>query len=127
MELIFEWGRGRPRLHHCLMDPATKLLQPRVRRTRQGVRDRVKITISKTILDYVIERNEGVITSDARMDDRWNPTGSIFADGHTRGDLRAHAGAVTTWWAQIYIDTSTSPATITSKKAEVAKIQPKII
>ena len=31
-----------------------------------------RIAISQTILDYVVERNEGVLTSNARDDDRWD-------------------------------------------------------
>ncbi len=80
MELIFEWveaDRG------CIMliDPETQAACSRkVRRTRKGVQPDDKITISKTILDYVIERNEGVLTSDARQDDRWRPGGEHRAD-----------------------------------------------
>ena len=40
-----------------------------------------KIVISKTILDYVMERNEGVLTSDAREDNRWSPAASILQLG----------------------------------------------
>ena len=91
LDLIFEWveaDRG------CIM-----LLD---RRTRSGsipgcgkhrkamtTRDD-KITISKTILDYVIDRNEGVLTSDARQDDRFSPAASIVP-GRSRSDLRADA------------------------------------
>ena len=80
MELIFEWveaDRG------CLMlvDPATQRLEPKVRRTRAGIDQNDKITISKTILDYVTERNEGVLTSDARQDDRFSPGASIVKLG----------------------------------------------
>jgi signal transduction histidine kinase len=80
MQLIFEWveaDRG------CIMlfDPETKALTPKVRRTRQGVNAEEKLTISKTILDYVRQRNEGVLTSDARDDSRWNPAVSIMQLG----------------------------------------------
>ena len=62
MDMIFEWvdaDRG------CIMlkDVETDKLVPKVRRHRRGVRTDEKITISKTILDYVVERNEGVLTS----------------------------------------------------------------
>jgi len=106
MELIFEWVEA-DRGCIMLMDPATKLLQPRVRRTRQGFGPRKKITISKTILDYVIERNEGVITSDAA----WTTAGIPRAASYKWASARRFAcpcRAATTWWA-IYIDTSTSP------------------
>jgi signal transduction histidine kinase len=118
MELIFEWVEA-DRGCIMLMDPATKLLQPRVRRTRQGVRTEEKITISKTILDYVVERNEGVITSDARMDDRWNPTGSILQMGIREAICVPMQGRYDMVGA-IYIDTSTSPQQYI-KKGGVAK------
>ena len=91
MELIFEWVEA-DRGCIMMMDPAAKTLQPKVRRTRKGIRADERITISKTILDYVIERNEGVLTSDARQDDRWDAGRQHRADGRPRGDLRAHAG-----------------------------------
>ena len=80
MELIFEWveaDRG------CILvvDPVTKRLEPRVRRTRKGAAQPEPMTISKTILDYVVERNEGVLTSDARQDDRFSPAASIVKLG----------------------------------------------
>ncbi|MGI9428218.1 MAG: FHA domain-containing protein, partial [Bythopirellula sp.] len=61
MEMIFEWveaDRG------CIMlkDVETDKLVPKVRRHRRGVRTEEKISISKTILDYVVEHNEGVLT-----------------------------------------------------------------
>ena len=79
LELVFQWveaDRG------CIMlvNPDTKQLEPKARRTRQGAREE-KIVISKTILDYVLEKNEGVLTSDARQDQRWNPAASILQAG----------------------------------------------
>ena len=112
MELIFEWveaDRG------CIMlfDPETQQLDPRVRRTRRQTPQTVgdKITISKTILDYVFERNEGVLTSDARQDDRFSPGASIVKLGVREAICvpmqgRYHVVGV------IYIDTSTSPQQI---------------
>ena len=52
MELIFEWVEA-DRGCVMLVDPETKKLEPQVRLNRQGARSRRKITISKTILDYV--------------------------------------------------------------------------
>ncbi len=107
MELIFEWveaDRG------CIMlfDPDTQRLDPRVRRTRTTAQRDDKITISKTILDYVVDRNEGVLTSDARQDDRFSPAASIVRLGVREAICvpmqgRYHVVGV------IYIDTSTSP------------------
>jgi signal transduction histidine kinase/pSer/pThr/pTyr-binding forkhead associated (FHA) protein len=107
LELIFEWveaDRG------CIMlvDPDTKKLVPEVRLTRRGVRADEKITISKTILDFVMERNEGVLTSDARQDDRWDPAASIVQTGVREAicvPMQARYDVV----GVIYIDTSMTP------------------
>jgi len=107
MELIFEWvevDRG------CVMllDRETKALTPKVRRTRKGVRSDEKITISKTILDFVMERNEGVLTSDARRDDRWNPAASIVQMGIREAICVPMQGRYDVVGV-IYIDTSMTP------------------
>ena len=90
MELIFEWveaDRG------CIMlvDRDTDQLVPKVRRDRHSGPAAERMIISRTILDYVREHNEGVLTSDAREDDRWDPAASILQAGRPRGDLRADA------------------------------------
>ncbi len=77
MDMIFEWvdaDRG------CIMlkDPETGQLVPKVRRHRRGVQSDERITISKTILDFVVDRNEGVLTSNARDDDRFDAAKSIL-------------------------------------------------
>jgi two-component system, NtrC family, sensor kinase len=107
MDLIFEWveaDRG------CIMlfDPQSQQLVPRVRRTRSDVQHDEKITISRTILDYVVDRNEGVLTSDARQDDRFNPAASIVKLGVREAICvpmqgRYHVVGI------IYIDTSITP------------------
>ena len=71
MEMIFDWvdaDRG------CVMlkDLETGRLVPKVRRHRRGVRGDERISISKTILDFVVDHNEGVLTSDAKDDDRFD-------------------------------------------------------
>jgi two-component system NtrC family sensor kinase len=107
MQLIFEWveaDRG------CIMlvNPDTKKLEPQVRRNRQGVRSDDKITISKTILDYVMDHHEGVMTSDAREDNRWNPAASIVQMGIREAICVPMQGRYNTVGV-IYIDTSISP------------------
>ncbi len=106
MDLIFEWVEA-DRGCIMLMDPVDKSLHPKVRRTRKGIRSDERITISKTILDYVIERNEGVVTSDARQDDRWSPGGSIMQMGVREAICVPMQGRYDVVGA-IYIDTSTS-------------------
>ncbi len=107
MELIFEWVEA-DRGCMMLVDPISDALVPKVRRTRDGIRRDEKITISKTILDYVTGRNEGVLTSDARQDERWNPAASIVKMGVREAicvPMRGRYGVV----GVIYIDTSTPP------------------
>ncbi|MCE5269438.1 MAG: FHA domain-containing protein, partial [Planctomycetaceae bacterium] len=106
MELIFEWVEA-DRGCIMLMDPANKTLQPKVRRTRKGAHAESRITISKTILDYVVERNEGVLTSDARQDERWDPGGSIMQMGVREAICVPMQGRYDVVGV-IYIDTSTS-------------------
>ncbi len=107
MELIFGWveaDRG------CIMlfAPETKKLTPKVRRTRSGRPADDRITISQTILDYVIERNEGVLTSDARQDDRWNTAASILKAGVREAICVPMQGRYDVVGV-IYIDTSMTP------------------
>jgi two-component system, NtrC family, sensor kinase len=80
MQLIFEWveaDRG------CIMliDPETKELSPKVRRDRARASGDDRMNISQTILDYVMQHKEGVLTSDAREDQRWDTTASILQLG----------------------------------------------
>ncbi|XZE22594.1 ATP-binding protein [Pirellulaceae bacterium SH449] len=79
LDLIFQWikcDRG------CIMltDFETGELRPACRKDRKQSRND-RLTISRTILDYVTEQGEGVLTSDAHEDSRWNASASISADG----------------------------------------------
>ncbi|TWT95927.1 Sensor protein ZraS [Botrimarina colliarenosi] len=118
MDMILEWvdaDRG------CIMlkDEITGRLTPRVRRLRRGIApassngsepesDGPKISISQTILDYVIGRGEGVLTSNAGDDSRWDPAGSIMMMGVREAicvPMQGRYGLV----GVIYIDTSITP------------------
>jgi signal transduction histidine kinase len=107
MDLIFEWveaDRG------CIMliDHETDQLTPAVSRNRKGVQTDAKLTISRTILDYVMQHKEGVLTSDAKDDQRWNPEGSIVTLGVREAiavPMQGRYGIV----GVIYIDTFTPP------------------
>ena len=106
MQLIFEWveaDRG------CIMliNADTGELEPAVRRNRKGIKSDDRIKISKTILDYVMEHNEGVLTSNARDDNRWNPAVSILQMGVCEAicvPMRGRYNLV----GLIYIDTTIS-------------------
>jgi signal transduction histidine kinase len=91
-----------------LYDRATEALQPKVRHNRRGIRTDDKMAISRTILDYVMQHREGVLTSDARDDDRWDAGGSIVKLGVREAicvPMQGRYGTV----GIIYIDTYTSP------------------
>ena len=91
MELIFEWveaDRG------CIMlvDHETGELEPAVSRNRKGVEGRrARSRISRTILDYVMQHKEGVLTSDAKRRRALEPRAKHRQAGRARGDLRADA------------------------------------
>jgi two-component system, NtrC family, sensor kinase len=109
MELIFEWvetDRG------CMMlvDARTGELKPKVSRHRKRRQrdEQERLEISRTILDYVLANKEGVLTSDAREDQRWDPAASILKMGVREAicvPMQGRYGIV----GLIYIDTFTPP------------------
>ncbi len=110
MEMIFEWvdaDRG------CIMlkDIDTDQLVPKVRRQRGGALPDERIMISQTILDYVVDRNEGVLTSNARDDDRWDAAKSILRMGVREAICVPMQGRYDVVGV-IYIDTSLTPQRI---------------
>jgi signal transduction histidine kinase len=110
MELIFEWVEA-DRGCIMLLDAKSGRLEPAVRRSRKGADPNDKITISKTILDYVQERKEGVLTSDARQDDRFSPAASILKLGVREAICVPMQGRYDVVGA-IYVDTLSSPQQI---------------
>jgi signal transduction histidine kinase len=107
MDMIFDWveaDRG------CIMlkDLETGKLTPKVRRHRRGLRTDEKMSISKTILDYVVEQKEGVLTSNARDDARWDPAQSIVSLGVREAICVPMQGRYDVVGV-IYIDTAVSP------------------
>jgi signal transduction histidine kinase len=106
LELIFQWvqcDRG------CIMltDQESGELCPKARRNRNSRGPSNRITISRTILDYVCKKEEGVLTNDACEDDRWNGSASISSSGIREAicvPMKGRYGNV----GVIYIDTSVS-------------------
>lgn len=114
MELIFEWveaDRG------CVMlwDRDRDQLVPTVRRDRKTASGET-MEISRTILDYVLQHNEGVLTSDASEDDRWDSAASIVRAGIREAicvPMQGRYGVV----GVIYIDTYTAPGRFIQRPA----------
>jgi len=116
LRLVFDWVSGD---RGCIMlrDNETQRLQPAARCDRQdiddsrGRSDAGRIAISRTILDYVLERKEGVRTSDARDDVRFDSAQSIVQGGVREAlcvPLQGRYAIV----GVLYVDTYTSPGSI---------------
>lgn len=109
LEMIFEWVEA-DRGCIMLLNQATDELEPKVRRTRRGSTDE-KINLSRRILDYVMNHKEGVLTSDASDDRRWDPGGSVVQMGVREAicvPMQGRYGIV----GIVYIDTFTPPGQI---------------
>ncbi len=80
MQLIFDWvevDRG------CIMlfSQDTGKLEPAAFEARDKRIAEHDIRISRTILDYVVKHNEGVLTTNAQEDQRFKPAVSIMQQG----------------------------------------------
>jgi len=110
MELIFEWVEA-DRGCVMLVDWESGEAIPKVFRSRRDQPDGERLRISRTILDYVLEHREGVLTSDAREDERWDPAASIVKLGVREAicvPMQGRYGMV----GVIYIDTYTPPGQV---------------
>ncbi len=75
LELVFESiGADRGAI---LLKDGTGQLAPKAVRWRDPSQPDERLTISQTIVDYVLEQREGVITTDAPADTRFGPAQSI--------------------------------------------------
>jgi signal transduction histidine kinase len=112
LQMIFEWVEA-DRGCVMLINEETGELEPAARRDRKKNVQRDSMAISRTILDYVMQREEGVLTSNARDDKRWNSEGSILTLGVREAicvPLQGRYGVV----GVIYIDTYTPPGRASS-------------
>jgi signal transduction histidine kinase len=75
LELVFE-SIGADRGAILLKDDSGQLA-PKAVRWREPDQPDERMTISRTIVEYVLEKGEGVITSDAPSDKRFSPAQSI--------------------------------------------------
>jgi signal transduction histidine kinase len=114
LRLVFDWvaaDRG------CVMlrDGDSERLRPAARCDRDvdgsAGAQKGRIAISRTILDYVIERKEGVRTSDARDDARFDAAHSIVQGGVREALCVPLQGRYAVVGA-LYVDTYTSPGAI---------------
>lgn len=113
LRLVFDWveaDRG------CIMlrDTATRDLQPAARCDRDD-EPADRMSISRTILDFVMERNEGVRTTDARDDSRWEAAHSIVQMGIREALCVPLLGRYDCVGA-IYVDTYTTSGEVVSRQ-----------
>ncbi len=103
LQLVFEWVEA-DRGCIMLLDPDSKQLRTKARRDRR-VSEATSMAISRTILDYVLDRGEGVITSDAQDDDRFSGGNSVVRTGVREAicvPMQGRYGTV----GVIYVDTT---------------------
>jgi two-component system, NtrC family, sensor kinase len=79
LQLVFEWVEA-DRGCIMLLDPESRELRMKARRDRKAG-DAATMQISRTILDYVLDHAEGVLTSDAQEDDRFSAGNSVVRTG----------------------------------------------
>jgi two-component system, NtrC family, sensor kinase len=104
LQLVFEWveaDRG------CIMlfEPESRELRTKARRDRKAG-DSATMQISRTILDYVLDHHEGVLTSDAQEDDRFAAGNSVVRTGVREAICVPMRGRYDTV-GLIYVDTTT--------------------
>ena len=102
LELVFEWVEA-DRGCIMLLDPESREFRPKARRDRRAGTAGT-MTISRTILDYVIDHGEGVLTSDAQDDERFASGNSVVRAGVREAicvPMRGRYGVV----GAIYVDT----------------------
>ena len=76
LTLVFEWVDA-DRACVLLLDQKTGELSPSLRKDREEVPKSDQLVISKRILDYVIDNGEGVVSTNASRDERWESSESI--------------------------------------------------
>ncbi|MCS6977283.1 MAG: ATP-binding protein [Gemmatales bacterium] len=120
MDLIFQSiqaDRG------CIMlrNRDTGSFEPKAIRIRSGVDPEAKITISRTIMDYVLREGKGVLVSDASHDERFAPAQSIVRFGINEALCVPMKGRHETLGV-IYLDTRVAPRDLKAEDAPTCKL-----
>ncbi|MEE2640919.1 MAG: ATP-binding protein [Planctomycetota bacterium] len=110
MNMIFEAiepDRG------CILmyDAESAQMIPRITRSKMADRETDELEISRSIVDYVVEKKEGILTSDAVNDERWTSNASILNMGVSEAICVPMQGRYETQGV-IYVDTRTPPGKI---------------
>lgn len=108
LELILQWVQA-DRGCIFLLDSDTDQPIARAARVRDQQMESGPIEVSRTILDYVLEHQGGVLTSNAAVDGRWDEAESVMQMGIREAicvPMRGRYGIV----GAIYVDTRSNPA-----------------
>lgn len=122
LDLIFQWIQCDRGCILMLDDVAGQLtpIHSRDRKTEQGSDSAgamaKPLRISRTILEHVVQTKEGVLTSDAQDDSRWQGAESVASLGIHEAICVPMSGRYGLVGA-IYVDTSTSPGVFAQKQA----------
>lgn len=114
MQMIFEAiepDRG------CILlyDSESEQMLPRITRSRSGKESSDKMEISRSIVDYVVDNRQGILTSDAMNDNRWDSQASIVNMGVCEAICVPMQGRYGTQGV-IYVDTRTPPGKVAELK-----------
>ena len=104
LNLIFEWVEA-DRACVLLIDQQSGELTPSLRKDRAEDPETDQLVISRRILDYVISNGEGVVSTNASCDERWEASESIVGNKVNEAicvPLTGRYGVV----GVIYIDTA---------------------
>lgn len=115
MEMIF--GAIQPdRGCILLYDLESDQMLPRISRSRSGNHKLdQRLEISRSIVDYVVSNREGILTSDAVNDQRWDSEASIISMGVNEAICVPLQGRYETQGV-IYVDTRTPPGELAGKQ-----------
>jgi two-component system, NtrC family, sensor kinase len=106
----------------CILvsDPDTVGPVPRVFSHRRTGDDRVKMPVSRSIVDYVLKDGQAVRTSDARSDRRFEPGQSILQAGIREAMCVPMQGRYAVVGV-IYVDTTTPPERVLADGSDQSK------
>ncbi len=121
LRLVFEFVHA-DRGCVLLAEGESGRLSPAVQIARQGD-PQEPLVISQTILDYVLQHGQGVLTTNAQADQRWNPAASIRQLGIREAicvPMQGRYGLV----GAMYIDTAAPVREVLQNQGQAARFTP---
>lgn len=119
LELIFR-SISADRGCIMLMNADTDELDPRAIRLRNRAEQQQKMSVSRTIVDHVLQEREGILVSDAAQDERFNTGQSIVRYGIREVICVPMKGRHETIGV-LYLDTRSNPNDLARRKTSLGK------